>query len=153
MGTPMGKKKDPAKPKKKSKKTPYQKAKDKAWSAFSRFIRTRDCLKTTGDPEWGICYTCRTKHNFKNLQAGHYVQGRHNSILFSEDGVNAQCRQCNIFKGGNLKEYRKHLIEEYGEGFPDKLDEQNILRDKFTEEELAEITRIYTDKTEVLANI
>lgn len=84
----------------KNKKTP----KKKAWDAFSRYIRTRDCLKSTGDRNRGACVTCGRVFDFKKLQAGHFIPGRVNSILFDEQCVHAQCltKESNLrmFNGG-----------------------------------------------------
>ena len=52
----------------------------KAWDAFSLFIRLRDCLKTTGAKEYGVCFTCGRKYAFKALQAGHFVRGRGGAV-------------------------------------------------------------------------
>lgn len=69
----------------------YKRAKNRAWKWFSLYIRARDCIKTTGSISRGKCVTCGKEFNFKDLQAGHFVQGRNNAVLFNELGVNAQC--------------------------------------------------------------
>jgi hypothetical protein len=61
--------------------------KKKAWAAFSEYVRTRDCLRTTGCASFGLCITCGKRNHFKLLQAGHFIAGRHNAVLFSEKGV------------------------------------------------------------------
>lgn len=68
-----------------------KKVKAKAWTAFSLYIRTRDCLKATGTPNLGICVTCGKQCDIKQLQAGHFIGGRTNSVLFVEDNCFAQC--------------------------------------------------------------
>ena len=88
-----------------------------AWEAFSRYIRLRDCINTTGSPDFGYCITCREAFPYSKLQAGHYIPGRGNAVLFDEDGVNAQCTQCNIFKHGDPITYREVLVEKFGEDF------------------------------------
>lgn len=65
--------------------------KAKTWKAFSIYIRTRDCIRTTGDPTKGSCITCNKPFDFKNLQAGHAIGGRNNSVLFDEEIVYGQC--------------------------------------------------------------
>ena len=98
------------------KKTPRAKAKDKAWKAFSTFIRTRDCIRFTGDPEWGMCVTCKTPKSYKELQAGHFVGGRGNAVLFREDIVYSQCKYCNnkppMGLGGNYAAYTLFMEDE-----------------------------------------
>lgn len=128
------------------KKDSVSKAKKKAWNIFSKYIRLRDCLQTTGDKEYGICYTCGKQFHFKELQAGHGIAGRANSILFNEQLVNAQCRGCNLFKGGCLDVYTIKLINQYGKK---QVEEWHILSRqskpmKTYDFELIE--EIYTDK-------
>lgn len=126
-----------------SKKT----AKRKAWVVFSKFIRTRDCLKTTGSKQKGKCFTCGKLCDFKDLQAGHFIAGRHNANLFSERGTHAQCRQCNLFKSGNQLEYRRRLIEEYGEGVDVALEYEAQQTVRYTAQDYELIEKHYKEKT------
>lgn len=91
-----------------------KKIKDLAWKWFSKYIRLRDCLKTTGTKEYGKCYTCDRIKPFKELQAGHLVSSRCNSILLDEEIVHAQCKRCNIELGGNYTEYTIRMTREKG---------------------------------------
>lgn len=106
------------KPLKRSKKTPRQKAKEAAWASFSRYIRTRDCLRFSGDPELGKCVTCNRAYPYKQLQAGHFIQGRGNAVLFDDRIVYSQCVGCNgnppMGKGGNYVEYFIFMEQEWG---------------------------------------
>lgn len=111
------------------KKTERQKAKDAAWKAFSIYIRTRDCIRFTGDPEQGMCVTCKRKYPFKQLQAGHFISGRGNAVLFDERLVYTQCVGCNgnppMGKGGNYVEYFVWMESEVGR---EKIDEFRALK-------------------------
>lgn len=89
--------------------------KSKCWDLFSRVIRYRDCLKTTGSYEWGKCYTCGKLYSFNQFQAGHFVQGRKNAYLFDRRGVHIQCTSCNIFLHGNWPVYLANMKRDYGE--------------------------------------
>ena len=86
-------------------KSPLQKAKDKAWDEFSIFIRIRDCIRTTGTLEEGVCISCEKTVPYKGSQAGHFIAGRTNAILLDEDLVHLQCLRCNIMLSGNYVEY------------------------------------------------
>lgn len=88
--------------------------KNKAWRMFSKYIRTRDCIKTTGFLDQGKCVTCNKFFPFSELQAGHAIGGRNNSILFDEKLVNAQCRSCNHYGNGKYGDYSVWFINEYG---------------------------------------
>lgn len=87
------------------KKTERQKAKEKCWESFSRYIRTRDCIRFSGTPDEGKCITCNRQYEFKKLQAGHFIQGRGNSVLFDDRLVYSQCltADSNINMYGNYK--------------------------------------------------
>ena len=89
--------------------------KKKACVEFSKYIRLRDALKTTGTKDTVICYTCKKSYpafGVGCVQAGHFVPGRGNSILFDERGVHAQCYNCNVNLKGNWPEYMRYMIED-----------------------------------------
>ena len=80
--------------------------KQKAWDQFSLYVRVRDALRTTGDIHDCVCCSCgRVKPAFGRgcIQAGHFIPGRKNSVLFSEVGVHGQCSWCNGSDLGGLK--------------------------------------------------
>ena len=124
--------------------------KRKAWDAFSKFIRTRDCLRTTGCPDWGLCSTCHKRYHIKLLQAGHFIPGRRNANLFSEKGCHAQCYNCNINLRGNTLEYRRQIIEMYGEGYDEILEKEAKEIKKYSFEGLTELVKYYKIAVEKL---
>jgi len=126
----------------KPKKNSSSVLKKKAWSMFSKYIRLRDCLLTTGTKERGVCFTCGRTYTFEQLQAGHFVGGRLNSILFLEDNVHAQCVKCNMFLHGNIMEYLPRMIELYGQK---RVDELKSLRNKEKKWAIGELESIYLE--------
>lgn len=106
--------------------------KKRVWDIFSRYIRLRDCMETTGCTSFGLCITCEKRNHFKLLQAGHFIPGRHNANLFSEKGVHAQCYNCNFNLRGNTLVYRRKIIEMYGPGYDEVLEEEDKQIVKFT---------------------
>ena len=120
--------------------------KKKAWDEFSKYIRTRDCLKTTGCSSWGLCITCGKRYHFKLLQAGHFISGRRNNNLFNRTGCHAQCYNCNINLKGNTLVYRRKIIEMYGEGYDEVLEQQDKVIKKFTIGELQELRIDFHEK-------
>ena len=113
--------------------------KRKVWKVFSEYIRLRDCLKTTGLPDYGKCVTCQKTIPKSLLQAGHFISGRHNANLFSEEGTHAQCYNCNINLRGNTLEYRRKIIEMYGEGHDEVLEARAREIKKFTVTDLEDL--------------
>lgn len=102
--------------------------KDKAWNAFSLFIRTRDSLKTTGGLDECICVTCARRYprlGVGCIQAGHFIGGRTNSVLFSEKGVHGQCGACNngVYARNNKSgiAYYQFMEKTYGRETIDRL--------------------------------
>ena len=90
----------------------YKGAKGKAWKAFSDYIRLRDCLKTTGSADHGRCVTCLKPFHYNNIQAGHAIGGRNNSILLHPDLCHGQCSGCNMT--GQYARYSIYMIKTYG---------------------------------------
>ena len=135
-------------------KAPKQKSlssyKQKAWANFSKYIRLRDCLLTTGTPEAGACCTCGKIVEFKYSQAGHFISGRRNAVLFSEEGVHLQCYGCNIGRGGAIHEYWLFMEEKYGRPVIDKLLAESKQTIKYTREDYQEITKKYQEKYQEL---
>ncbi len=136
------------------KKKTIASVKKKLWEVFSRCIRTRDCLLTTGSPEYGECFTCDDTMPFKELQAGHFVP-KHSNNYFSERGVHAQCKQCNLYGKNNQPkgmplEYYAHMVELYGEEVAKELKSENLPYKKFTIPELEELMVYYKEKLRAL---
>lgn len=113
--------------------------KKECWVLFSKYIRLRDCLKTTGCTSFGLCVTCQKRYHFKLLQAGHFIPGRHNNNLFSEKGVHAQCYNCNCNLKSNPLVYRRKIIEMYGEGYDEVLEQEDKITKKYTIQDLEEL--------------
>lgn len=90
------------------------KEKKKAQLEFSKYIRLRDCMSSTGSIYHGKCFTCGELFPYNQLQCGHYVSGRNNAVFFEENNAHIQCPECNTGKGGNLEIYREKLIDLYG---------------------------------------
>uniref|UniRef100_A0A6M3LUQ8 Putative lambda recombination protein n=1 Tax=viral metagenome TaxID=1070528 RepID=A0A6M3LUQ8_9ZZZZ len=134
----------PRKKKQASKKT----IKDRTWRAFSKYIRLRDCLKTTGTVTHGKCITCGKLLSITFCDAGHFVSRRYNSTLFDERNVHIQCRYCNRFLNGNLLEYRRQIIRLYGEGIDIELEDKATEITKLGVEDLTNIEKYYKIKVE-----
>ena len=127
-----------------------KKAKEETWKVFSLYIRTRDCLQTTGCSSFGLCITCSKRYHIKLLQAGHFIPGRHNANLFSEKGTHAQCYNCNINLRGNTLEYRRQIISLYGEGADVILEEMALEIRKYSVVELEGLKKDYQERIKEL---
>lgn len=84
---------------------------ERAQSAFNKFIRTRDALDS--------CISCDYKWGQNNYQrqahASHYMSiSKSRQLRFNESNVHKSCQQCNTHLSGNLVEYRIRLINKIG---------------------------------------
>lgn len=131
-------------------KSELKKAKDKAWSAFSKYIRLRDCIITMDSTHEGACVTCDRVYDFKHTQAGHFIPGRHNAVLFREDMVHLQCAGCNLNpphgKGGNTIKYWPFMERIYGRERVDKMIEESTQEVIYKIPDYKEIEAIYKQK-------
>jgi hypothetical protein len=102
-----------------------------AKKVFQKYIRMRDVKLP--------CISCG-KLNATDWAGGHfYSAGMYSGLMFDERNCHKQCNShCNKFLSGNLLEYRKGLIERYGQDFVNELDQiSNEKRNyKYTKEEL-----------------
>lgn len=115
------------------KKTARAKAKQAAWKAFSEYIRARD----------GRCVTCTTG---EAQQAGHFIDGRHNAVLFQERGVHGQCYHCNVGLKGNKIQYWLFMERTYGREVIDELITESQQTVQYKEFQFKEIEEKYKEK-------
>ena len=105
-------------PLKKHGSTPFKKLERKLDKIFSEFIRLRDAhefQRTHLGVEFGFvsCCTCGGVHQWRYVDAGHYI-GRHShNTRWEEQNVHAQCKGCNLDEG-HKPEYEDFLREKYG---------------------------------------
>jgi hypothetical protein len=106
------------KKKKKLRKPKLSTLKAKCWKLFSQYIRLRDA-----DENGTVkCVTCGKLMFWEkdSAQAGHFIGGRGNAVLFDERLVHVQCYRCNKELRGNYVSYTlfmltKHTIREIEE--------------------------------------
>ena len=112
------------------------------WPVFSKYIRLKyaDWRGNEG------CVTCGKVQGWKQMQAGHFVPGRMNSILFDERGVHPQCYLCNGPLKGNPRKYDAFMKHKYGQEVIDELDKLSLQPRQFTYEELIDLWNDYKEK-------
>ena len=116
-----------------------------AWIAFSKYIRTRDGHGHLTGP----CCTCGKHYPLFGIgcmQAGHYVAGRTNAILFEETGCHAQCYNCNINLKGNTINYRAFMDRTYGKVERERIEHLRFVTVKYSPCELEAIRDKYKEK-------
>ncbi len=120
------------------------------WAAFAKFIKLRDCLRTTGTLTHGKCITCGKLLSISLCDAGHFVSRRYNSTLFDEKNCHLQCRYCNRYLNGNLLEYRRQIVKLYGEGADVVLEDKAMEIKKYTPQDLTKLAEYYKIEVEKL---
>lgn len=128
------------------KKNSVSKMKQKAWSTFSLWVR----LSAADYDGYVRCITCGVKKHYKEMQAGHFIPGRLNAVLFSEEGVHPQCYGCNIGKGGNWPSYYEWMKGMYGLEIIDQLIFQSRQVVKYTISDYEELAKKYQALTKEL---
>jgi len=125
-------------------KTPKAKQKEKTWKVFSRYIRLRDA----DENGFITCPTCGVRKKWNDgMQAGHCIQGRHNSILYDERGVYGQCMHCNYFMGGEYSKFIMFVIKKRGKKVVEDLLRLDKIPKTYSIEELKQIEEYYKKKT------
>lgn len=82
------------------------------WRVFSQFIRLRD----SNWQGYCQCISCSAMKPITEMHCGHYIsKGSDSALKLNEINNNAQCAGCNLFKSGNLIEYRRGLVNKYDE--------------------------------------
>jgi hypothetical protein len=98
---------------------------DSLWKIFSKFIRARDA-------NWQgycKCISCSAVKKWKEMDAGHFInQGSDYGLKYNENNVNAQCSSCNLYKSGNLFEYRFGLVSKIGEDKVKQLEQSHYFK-------------------------
>ncbi len=88
---------------------------DKASEDMMHYIRVMRCLEATGTAFIGYCITCERRFHIEALQAGHFISGRRNAVLFDVMCIYNQCGHCNVNMHGQPKQYRKRMVAKHGE--------------------------------------
>ena len=133
------------------KKKTISQLKQKAWALFSEWIRRRYA-------DWrGLvsCVTCGVIKFWWQGDAGHFEEGRNNSILFDERGCHFQCKGCNgNLRIGNIsrnreeikKAYEKFMLEKYGQKVIDEIRANKKETKQFSIQELENLISELKDK-------
>lgn len=108
---------------------------------FSRYIRRRDCPNGIGR-----CISCGALISYDTCDAGHYIGRAHTATRWNETNVHAQCRICNRHKYGNLKAYRRRLVELYGVEAVEELERMKHLTVCLHESDYRELIEYYKIK-------
>lgn len=91
--------------------------KKRAWKVFSEWVRRT---------EKGVCFTCGKVDRWQATHAGHFIDASvcGYALNLNPYNVHCQCVRCNYWKSGNKSEYRRKMVEVYGQDLVDGLENQ-----------------------------
>lgn len=98
----------------KKKKTPRQRAMDRADMWFSRYIRLFFSFESDG-VLLGKCYTCGKIGSITSFDCGHFQRRGSKTTRFDPSNARIQCRKCNYFRSGEFEKFEINLIKEIGQ--------------------------------------
>ena len=75
------------------------------------------------DGSYAACYTCRTFHPVKELDAGHYISRVNRGTRWDLRNIRPQCTSCNYYKEGRKEVFRARLVEDIGEAAVKQLED------------------------------
>jgi hypothetical protein len=92
------------------------------------------------------CVTCGTIAPWKGntfgggeIETGHFIASRRNSILFEETNVAPQCKLCNRHRGGEQQLYRKWMLAVRGPEAVERLERLKTEVVSYTREQLVDM--------------
>lgn len=89
------------------------------------------------DKYWyGKCISCGKRVHRTEADGWHYIPRSHMATAFDLRNVHLQCKYCNWWLRWNIVEYRKNLIEQFGEDLVLDLEKKKHETKDFTKEEL-----------------
>jgi Bacteriophage Lambda NinG protein len=117
---------------------------------FSKYIRLRDCLHTTGTKQYGRCITCHKVYLIEDLHCGHFQDRDRKGTRYDERNCNGQCETCNSFNDGMIEVYEKEIDKKHGLGVAEELKEKARPFRRFFGYEIEEMIELYRKKIEVM---
>jgi len=142
-----------------TKKRPKQTIPDltkKADTAFSKYVRLRDCLYTENGWE-GECITCDKLLTVLTIDGkwraganlGHFIGRGTKELRYDEYNCNLQCARCNAWrdKEDMQQAYRKGIVDKYGKETLKELKQRAKIIRTNSREELEQV--IHDSKVEL----
>ena len=122
------------------------KLKKEAWDLLSKIVR----ITYANSRGYVTCYTCGAIKHWKEMQAGHAIPGRTESVLLDEEILRPQDSACNVWKNGMHHIFTTKLIEERGmDWWREKLLQSNRVK-KWDRVELEKLIERYKSRLKEL---
>ena len=121
--------------------------KKEVWDLFSEWVRRSE----SDENGYCKCVTCGRVLHWKEVDAGHYISRKHNSVFIDERNVHPQCKSCNGFGHGMEAAYKNYIIKRYGESVEATLQMLKRRNHQFTVFELQQYRKLYQEKLATLS--
>ena len=89
------------------------------------------------------CISCRRLLPLNCAQVGHYLSRRYEAVRWDLRNINLQCVWCNKWQSGNQIEYRKSLLEKYGEEIIEKIERDYRISPGYSVFDLSQMVKEY----------
>lgn len=87
--------------------------KKKAHELLQRLVR----MKAADDNGFAECVSCGAVKHYKQMDGGHFISRTYSFHSLREENIHPQCKRCNRFFTGCHDDYRRYMVEMYGEDF------------------------------------
>jgi hypothetical protein len=94
----------------------------KAIAKLDALCRQILLLRDRRDEATFMCVSCGKIETLDHSNVSHYISRRHMSTRFDLHNIHLSCVACNKWKHGNPIQYRKALVEKYGQEEVDRLE-------------------------------
>ncbi len=126
--------------------TPLPKLFKRLDTIYSIYIRLKH-MKPGG---YIRCYTCNGFFTFRQIDCGHYIGREEKGTRYLEPNTKPQCKECNEYHEGRKDRFARHLIEDYGPGILDQLNDIANQHKQYLGVELEELIIHYKAQVKIL---
>lgn len=109
--------------------------KKKAAELLQRYVRMK-AADLNGICE---CVSCGKRDSWKAMDGGHFISRTYTFHMLREENVHPQCKRCNRFFTGCHDDYRRYMVDMYGEDFVEWLTDTKRTITKYTRADLLAI--------------
>ena len=91
--------------------------KNRAHELLQKLVR----MKAADDNGYVQCVSCGVVKHYTQMDGGHFISRSYSFHSLREENIHPQCKGCNRFFGKCHDDYRRYMVEMYGEEFVDWL--------------------------------
>lgn len=102
---------------------------------------------------YAYCATCNTRHHWKDMQGGHFIERGKLSTKLDRENIHPQCAGCNMWgmkKASVVLAYRRYMVDKYGEAYVQRLEIRARQIKKYTRAELNDMYISLKDEHDLL---